>query len=102
VKRGPRHERRQRSAERHARGAHEDQHEQDAVELPVDLVQRARHLNRAAAGQRTRQHAQVRAGDGGVGELLAGARAGDLARAAIDRDDFVRPRPPDDVARGQH
>ena len=40
------------SAEGHARRAHEQEHEHDAVELAVDLVERARHLDGSAMAQR--------------------------------------------------
>ncbi len=79
------HERTQSGAERHASRAHEQEHQQDAVELAVDLVERPGHLERAGVRERLGEHAQVDAVDRRVGEVAARAVRRDLARPLVHR-----------------
>ncbi len=84
--RGARHHRGEPGAERDPGRAHDQQHEQHPVELAVHLVERPRELDRAAAGPRAREHAQVRPRDIGICEGLAGTLTPrDLACARVHR-----------------
>ncbi len=71
---------------------HEHQHDAQVREHVVGALERAGDLQRAAVGEADGDHAHVLAADVGVGELLAGAARGDLARVAVDRDLAARRR----------
>jgi hypothetical protein len=96
------HERTEARAERHPSGANEQQDQQDPVELAVDLVERSRHLQGAAARESLRQHPQVDAVDGHVGQVGARAGRGKLARPLLDRQLLARSRAAEHAAAREH
>jgi hypothetical protein len=100
--RGACHEGGQRAAERDPRRAHDQEHEQHAIELAVDLVEWPRHLDRAALGERPGQNSQMSAPGRGIGEELARAGPRDLAGTIVRGEGVVGARPPDHVPRGKH
>ena len=64
----------------------EDHDQSDPVELIVNLVERAYQLQREALVEWHGQHANVRAGDGGVREELVALAPGCLERRLRDRE----------------
>ena len=100
--RGARDDRPEPRAERDARGADHEQHEHDAVELPVDLVERAGHLDGPAAGQPGREHAQVDTFDVRVADVLPLPGPRDLERVLICRESARGAGPAQHAAARQH
>jgi hypothetical protein len=88
VKRGARHDDAERRSEQDAAGAHQHQQQQLVVEHVVDVHERPGDLHRPRGPDALGEHAHVRAVDGGVVVMGAGAGSGDAPGGGVHR----RPR----------
>jgi hypothetical protein len=100
--RGACHEGAEGRAEGHSRRSHEQEHQHHAVELAINLVERACELHSAPIARTARENAQVGAVDRRVGEVLARSSRRDLACTRAHGDRLVAPRPPQHATRREH